>query len=293
MSSQTNPNRRGTTTLASAPKSELVSGSHQLHIVASPFSDTEFGPLAPLTPLPVRPNEERYLGIPNSLVLMLVDVYYDNVYNASLLLHKQLFLQSIAQGTARSHIILSVCAWAAKYVDSFLFLWSPLTQYLSFYQDLNGQTTLKDHGFMKEWAQRAGKLVFQEAEELHDDNIVTFCNLSLFWHSKGQWRVAHLHKGNACQLLQIIGLGSSDLRTENSLEAEIRRRRFWACYLMHCQNSERLSLFESGADMLSLPLPWPEDEFIAGVSKSPRAFLQSDYGNGGLFAELIKVLTIW
>lgn len=48
---------------------------------------------------------------------------------------------------------------------------------------------------MTEWARKAGTLVFQEAEELHEDNIVTFCNLSLFWHSQGSWRISYLHKG--------------------------------------------------------------------------------------------------
>lgn len=48
---------------------------------------------------------------------------------------------------------------------------------------------------MIEWAKKAGKLVFQEAEELHEDNLVTFFNLALFWHSQGSWRVSYLHKG--------------------------------------------------------------------------------------------------
>jgi hypothetical protein len=48
---------------------------------------------------------------------------------------------------------------------------------------------------MIDWAKRAGKLVLQEAEELHEDNVVTFCNLALFWHAEGSWRIALLHKG--------------------------------------------------------------------------------------------------
>ena len=48
---------------------------------------------------------------------------------------------------------------------------------------------------MIDWAKRAGKLVLQEAEELYEDNVVTFCNLALFWHSEGSWRIALLHKG--------------------------------------------------------------------------------------------------
>lgn len=54
-----------------------------------------------------------YLGIPPSLLETLVEVYYQNVYNASLLLHKRLFLESLAAGTARPHVVLSVCAWAS------------------------------------------------------------------------------------------------------------------------------------------------------------------------------------
>jgi hypothetical protein len=48
---------------------------------------------------------------------------------------------------------------------------------------------------MIEWAKRAGKLVFQEVGDFHEDNIVTFCNLALFWHSQGSWRMAFLCKG--------------------------------------------------------------------------------------------------
>lgn len=65
----------------------------------------------------------------------------------------------------------------------------------SFYREADGKSTLKDHGFMVEWAQRAGSLVFGEAETLCEDNIVTHINLCLFWHSQGNWRICYLHKG--------------------------------------------------------------------------------------------------
>lgn len=64
-----------------------------------------------------------------------------------------------------------------------------------FYRDTAGQATLKEHGFMTDWARRAGKLVLQEAEELHEDSVVTYVNLALFWHAEGLWRLALLHKG--------------------------------------------------------------------------------------------------
>lgn len=65
----------------------------------------------------------------------------------------------------------------------------------SFYRDMTGQATFKENGSMIEWAKKAGRLVFQEAEDLHEENIVTFSNLALFWHSQGSWRISQLHKG--------------------------------------------------------------------------------------------------
>ncbi|KAF4448234.1 hypothetical protein F53441_8341 [Fusarium austroafricanum] len=150
----------------------------------------------------------------------------------------------------------------------------------SFYRDESGNATLKEQGLMTKWAKTAGSLVFQEAEELSDDNLVTFCNLSLFWHSQG----------NACQLLHIIGTGP---RNSTSLEAEIRRRRFWACYLFHCFSSEKLFRFEAIADIEALSLPWPEEEFATGVSPSSIASIGNKVNSGSVFAELIRGLHLW
>ena len=58
---------------------------------------------------------DHYLGIPKPMVSMLVDVYWDNLYNANLLLHKDVFLEALVEETVRPHIILSICASAAKY----------------------------------------------------------------------------------------------------------------------------------------------------------------------------------
>ncbi|KEF57342.1 uncharacterized protein A1O9_05259 [Exophiala aquamarina CBS 119918] len=208
--------------------------------------------LPPLNLLLHTLGEDRYHGIPRHLISILIEVYYQNVYNAALLLHKKLFLESFVAGTARSHIVLSVCAFAAN-----------------FYRDASGGATLKEHGFMVEWAQRAGKLVFLDAQEIQEESIVTHCNLSLFWHSQGDWRLSYLHKGSACNLLNIIGLGPR------------RPQDPWTCE------------FEAATNMDNLPLPWPEEDFEIGVCRSPQITLSSDQSNGGMYAELIKILTIW
>lgn len=66
---------------------------------------------------------------------------------------------------------------------------------------------------MTKWAKKAGTLVFQEVEDLQEDNIVTFCNLSLFWHSQGSWRISYLHKGTppAHLLVSVLSLSRKRL----------------------------------------------------------------------------------
>lgn len=58
-------------------------------------------------------SEVHQLGIPSSLVSILVELYYSHVYNASLLLQKRCFLEAMADGSVSPHVILSVCAWGS------------------------------------------------------------------------------------------------------------------------------------------------------------------------------------
>ena len=67
-------------------------------------------------------SEHAYLGISHDLTYTLAELYFETAYNASLLLHKASFLASLAAGTACPHVVLSVCAWAAKYVRINIFL---------------------------------------------------------------------------------------------------------------------------------------------------------------------------
>ncbi|KAJ3527969.1 hypothetical protein NM208_g10445 [Fusarium decemcellulare] len=209
-------------------------------------------------------------------MLKLIDTYYENVYNATLLLHKESLLESLAVGSIRPHVVMSVCAWGAN-----------------FHQDPSGRTALKDDGFMFEWAQRAGLLVFQDAEKLYEDNIVTFLNLALFWHSQGSWRVSLLHKGNAYQVLQIRGIGPETPGVDSSFEAEVRRRRFWACYLMYCHTGDDLSAFQSIANTQNLSLPWPEGDFHARVSRGQKTVLGHAQESTSIYAETVRIMTIW
>lgn len=73
------------------------------------------GPLQSLAPAPsLDVANDFYQGVPPSLVPILIDLYFENVYQSDLLLHKPTFLQALANQAVRPHILLSVCAWGAK-----------------------------------------------------------------------------------------------------------------------------------------------------------------------------------
>ena len=48
---------------------------------------------------------------------------------------------------------------------------------------------------MVEWARKAGRLVFQQAEDLHEGKVVTLIILGLFWYSQGSWKISQFYKG--------------------------------------------------------------------------------------------------
>lgn len=57
---------------------------------------------------------------------------------------------------------------------------------------------------MLEWAQLAGKLVLRQADELHEEDVVTTINLGLFWHSQGSWRKSFFYKGALAGLYDLL-----------------------------------------------------------------------------------------
>ncbi|KIL85329.1 hypothetical protein FAVG1_11284 [Fusarium avenaceum] len=177
------------------------------------------GPLQSLAPAPsLDVANDFYQGVPPSLVPILIDLYFENVYQSDLLLHKPTFLQALANQAVRPHILLSICAWGAN-----------------FYRDEAGKATLKEAGLMNQWAKKAGELVFQEAEELHQDNIVTFCNLSLFWHSQGSWRISYLHKGIAPSNVATI---DNDVSTGSVFAELLRGLTIWCSVVSAVRSKE-------------------------------------------------------
>jgi hypothetical protein len=78
---------------------------------------------------------------------------------------------------------------------------------------------------------------------------------------------------------------------EATFESEVRRRRFWACYLMHCHAID--FTMGMGHSPSKLTLPCREEDYDAGLPGHPKVCLSSGESNGGIFCELVKALTFW
>ncbi|KAK4889551.1 hypothetical protein LTR27_011629 [Elasticomyces elasticus] len=136
---------------------------------------------------------------------------------------------------------------------------------------------------MIEWAKRAGNLVFQDVQSLRAENIVSFSILGLFWYTQG----------NAVLCLQTGSVESSKAHVSTSLDLEVQRRRFWACYLMQCTLGDPLVVFDSIIDVTKVALPWPEADFTAGVTQESSTYLDGHLASGTIFGELARGLTLW
>ncbi|KAK5996298.1 hypothetical protein PT974_03053 [Cladobotryum mycophilum] len=235
-------------------------------------------PAAPAEPFLSRLNvrERRYYGIPPDLLPALLDLYFTHLYNASLLFHRPSLIAAVESETVRADILLSICALASK-----------------FYTDANGCTILIDNRFSHEWAQAAGRLAFQEIETPSQDNIVVFLNLSLFWYSVGQFQRSGMLSGTMRrQHCLDSGAPPDSHGKQNPLELEIRRRRFWGCYLFCGFHAGSLFPKIPTDDMLNARLPCSEAEFALGKPHATIS-LRSGESTQSIYGELVRAMALW
>ena len=99
--------------------------------------------------------------------------------------------------------------------------------------------------------------------------------------------------GNAMQTAHVLNLVNRVGTTRDSLDIELSRRRFWACYLINCHSTDSMFGISPSKSLAALPLPWTEEEFERGSSNSRPCTFGSGKTNGGIYSEMIKAMTHW
>lgn len=247
--------------------------SHESSRVSTPAGPGGFN--EPLPPPAPTISQRTYHGIPSALVGPLVDTYFTHAYNASLLIHRGSFTEALTANVVRPEILLSICAFAAK-----------------FHRDANGRLSLLEDGFCVEWAERASRFAFQDAQAPREENIVLFIVLALFWYSMGQFRRSSMHECCATNTAVVLGLLTERRGKEHTLDSEMRRRRFWACYLICCFQSESLLPRSPTEKMLELSLPCRDEDFQLGHAQD-LVPMKSEQSTGSLYAELVRATIMW
>ncbi|KIW10893.1 hypothetical protein PV08_10192 [Exophiala spinifera] len=227
------------------------------------------------SPLRLNPPEKRYFGVPSALLPTLVDLYFTYIYNARLLFHRPSLEAALEAQSVRSDIVLCFCALAAK-----------------FFRDPKGSAVLVENGFCREWAEEAGRVALQEVESPCSENIVVFLNLSLFWYSMDDYRRAAVQSGIASSTAWTIGLPFARQEVAEPLQAEIRRRRFWACYLLNAFLQDSLFPKVPTEAMLRASLPCRQEDFDRGRPQGG-VTLKSGESSQSIYAELIRAMAVW
>lgn len=98
--------------------------------------------------------------------------------------------------------------------------------------------------------------------------------------------------GSAANTAFLLGLSKDRHGDVDALTAEIRRRRFWACYIHGSFQTRTLFPTNPTEEMSNLFLPCRESDYNVG---NPRDLvtLKSGRCNGSIAAEIVKVMALW
>ncbi|KIL85000.1 cupin 2 domain-containing protein [Fusarium avenaceum] len=162
----------------------------------------------------------------------------------------------------------------------------------TFHNNSDQYYTVAGAGVAHEWAEEAGRLALSQVEFPTEDNLVTFLNLTLFWFSQGQWQRMMAFEANAQCTSRLLGLGKSPLAQANTIEAELSRRRLWACFIINQFIDRTASNKMEILEFKDVPLPCDEQDFRIGAIPEQNATWSRQNGTSSIFAELIKISSL-
>ncbi|KAH8690799.1 hypothetical protein BGW36DRAFT_440126 [Talaromyces proteolyticus] len=202
------------------------------------------------------------MHVPGDLLVTLIPIYFSHIYNASLLLHRPSFEPSAIAGREKPQVVLSVCAFASRFLRS-----------------VNCEQILDEQRYSRSWANQAARLAMSEIEDPQEANLVTCMNLALFWYSLGEWRKSFMFKAH------VLGLSFERPDQRDNLKSEIRRRKYWACHAINAFSSDILFFDQRRLHQINLKLPCADADYEAGIIP--------DNTTNSIYGEMIKALDLW
>lgn len=241
---------------------------------------------------------------PRAIGLSLLEIYFDRVYNASLLFYKPALFSDYLDDKLPSFLLRSVFALAS------LFLRKTNTQRHAggAASELSALSLFYRNG--RHWAQAASQEVLALADQPSLITTQSLQCLTLYWFADGQIDRADIHLTLAyrsCCILKYNQLSDYDRAPTSvlAMDHELKRRCFWACWASCCIASEltanATSVWSAVAD---LPLPGTflrsgckldiavSQNMDANWRCSTRGQNSKEY-NGSIWGEFMKILGVW
>ena len=156
----------------------------------------------------------------------LAETYFANCHVPYIVLHKPTFMKQIAEASVPPALILAVCAVSARF---------------SRHPDVR-QHPMSTAG--DEYAAKARQLLSLEFDRPTLSNVQSLVILGLHEFGSSRGARAWMYAGIAIRMAISLGLNvEDDARLQNStwIECEIRRRVFWATFIMGTENLRCMS----------------------------------------------------
>ncbi|EXA30050.1 hypothetical protein FOVG_18527 [Fusarium oxysporum f. sp. pisi HDV247] len=251
-------------------------------------------------------NAERYALPPTAIGLALLEIYFARIYNASLLFYKPLLFQQYLEGRVHDALLRALFALAT------LFL-CPGYNGSKYLKNCNEELNLLSVYYTcgLPWAKAALREAMPLAVERPSLMIVQALQcLQMYWFGIGESLSGNLClvlAYRSCQILEFDRkTATEDHESGRSVEFELRRRCFWACWVSTCIVMEPESCIESAwREVAMLPLPCSLSSSLSGGEITFNQMMDEDWnslavhsstGNTGLPTAtglLIKIVGAW
>ncbi|KAH8201682.1 hypothetical protein TruAng_004120 [Truncatella angustata] len=239
--------------------------------------------------------------------LLLLEIYFKRVYNATLLFHKTVAFQLYRQDGIPGYLLRAIFAHAATFLEQ---VDSPYEENIK----IIPMPKLSEKSWS--WARAASREALSYADEPTLVRIQALQVLELYYFSRGEIHRSIIHASLAYKLSQLLGYdrlhGSGALPSAYrnlQFDHEIKRRCFWASWCSILIGSQPLDSSRVCEKVMGLPLPARLGngglaqaielklgqrmgvDWTTSTESSPPS--QSGLPPCSLMAELIKLLGIW
>jgi hypothetical protein len=236
--------------------------------------------------------------------LLLLEVYFKRIYNATLLFHKPIAFQLYMQNGIPDYLLRAIFAHAAVFL-----------------KEVDGASHCKHvkifpmhtlYAKSWSWARAASVEALAHADEPSLIRIQALQVLQFYYFSQGETTRAIIHASLAYKLSQLLGYhrlyeeSTSPANPGMQFDREMKRRSFWASWCSHIIGSSGLNPSQVFKRVANLPLParFTKGGSIQRVDLEQGEKLDSawrsiteaaaDYRpNASLMAELVRIMGIW